>query len=948
MFGFIDHTRDTQARRDQKRSLRFESLEDRRMLSVNPPHNPSIEVTDTAIITAHDIVPRFVAEPTDIAVASGAWSDPAIWADGSVPTLEDEVRIDADVLVLFDTIAEIDSLEILGQLDFATNQNTALTVTTITVLPAGVLTLGTADNPIASTFSTEIVFRDTPLLTGTADAPGIDPSQYGNGLLVFGELTTNGANKTPFVRATKDIVRGDTLIQLQSVPSDWRVGDILLLPKTSQDPVLKKGVEVDETEAVTISEIDGDTVLLTQAVQFDHRGISDNPFDVSVFAHVSNLTRNVTLRSENPEGIRGHLFATGQGTVSIHDTHVLSMGRTRADVQLDSTVVNPETGELYIGTNQVARYPVHMHHLQNSFEVVGSVVQDNLRWGITVHDTNNGLVQGNIIYDTDGSGVMVESGTEVGNRFLDNLVVKVDGGPFMKRGGVQKVFNHFGQQVIQTGSDGSGFWFRSSSSAGTVEGNSVYDAAGYGYNFNGYYAGGYRGTVDSFAGNETASSKGGLWLTWSQGQFSIADTYQPQVFEDLLVWHTREGVLAFHDGLFTLRDVTVIGNAAVTNTNDGSPTRIKSRASIGIDLANPSYENFDVTLEGIRVAGQNIGFGQTAHGGQRGTILRDAVFSNYVNLLFLESNDQSKLLVEDVTFLPSLVSKVAASYPDTVANRYAIDTGTIEIGDLSDTLPPAPPALPAALQIRNGVLKITGSAGNDEIILSNNGEDLIVFSQGQEYIVDRSLVSSYLLRAGGGNDYFENRTSLGGIAFGGSGDDILIGGNSREKIVGGEGNDTIEGGGGNDVIYGGDGEDTIHGGAGDDKIRAGNGNDFVDGGEGNDPILDGGAGDDIVHGGEGHDILIGGIGNDQLFGEEGNDSVHGGAGDDLVSGDNGDDVLYGDEGADTIIGGLGIDKIRGGLGSDRLVVDLSDLLLEVDEDDLLDVILDSAFSTLEL
>ena len=933
MYFPANRSRDSQLRKTPGRVLRMEMLEARRLLSAEGLHDSSVEVTETSIITQHDDVPRFVANPTDFAVANGTWSSPATWADGTVPTSDDRVRINDGILVQFDATTEIDSIEILGQLDFITDQDTSLTVTTITVLPTGTLTLGTADNPIADSVSSEIVFRDTPLQTGTVESPGVDPSQYGNGLLIFGTFITDGANKTPYVRASSDIRRGDTSLQLESVPTDWQVGDTLLLPKTSQDPILKRSVEVDETETVSILAIEGNTIQLVQAVRNEHLGISDNPFDISVFAHVSNLTRNISLRSENPEGVRGHLFATGQGEVSIRDTHVLTLGRTRADVQLDSTVLNPETEELHIGENQVARYPVHLHHLKNSFEVVNNVVQDNLKWGIAVHDTDYGLVQGNIVYDTDGSGVMVESGTEIGNRFIDNLVVKVDGGSFTKRGGVQKVSDHFGKRVLQTGTDGSGFWFRTTSGAGTVEGNAVYDAASFGYNFNGYYTEGYRGPVDSFSGNEVASSKGGVWLTWSQGMANISDNYQRQIFEDLLVWHTQTGVLSFHDGLFTFRNMVVVGNAAVSTTNEGSHFNALSRVSIGVHLANPSYENIDGRLEGIRVAGQNIGYAQTVQEGEEGTLLRDAVFSNYMNLVFLESEDQTKLSTENVTFLPSKVSKAATSHPDTVANRYAIDEGIVEAGELSDTLPPIPPALPADFRISNGVLKILGSAGNDEVILSENKEYLVVYSQGQEHRINRSAVSSYLLFAKGGDDYFENRSSLPGKAFGGSGNDTLIGGAANESFIGGKGDDVIKGGDGNDLISGGEGDDLLHGGAGSDRLRAQQGNDVLDGGAGNDPIIDGGEGDDILRGGLGNDIIIGGTGKDQLYGGEGNDSLHGKEGDDLIFGDSGNDTLYGNEGNDTLQGGPDIDKIRGGPGADNFVVDLNDILPDEEDED---------------
>ena len=910
--------------------LAYHDLEARRMLAAGMHHG--VLVTDSQIITHHDTVPRFVADPTDIAISSGEWSSPQTWADGSVPTEQDLVRINDGVSVEFDSITAIDSIEILGDLVFSTDQDTSLLVTTITVLPTGTLAVGTAENPVEGSFSAEIVFRDSAIPTGTATAPGIDPFQYSRGLLVFGNFETNGADKTAYVRATQDLLRGDTAIELAAIPGDWQVGDEILLPKTAQDPIRKSPVEIDETETVIIKSISSQSIELESPIRFDHRGISDNPFDVSVFSHVGNLTRNVVLRSENPTGTRGHFMATGEATVAINDTKFLSMGRTRSDIHLDSSDIDPETGELHIGTNHIARYALHLHHMEHGFELVGNVVQDNLKWGIAVHDTNNGLVEGNIVYDTDGAGVMTEDGTETGNRFLDNLVVKVDGGIPDARGGVRKLVTHFGDVIVQTGTDGSGFWFRSGGSAGITEGNAVYDAAGYAYNFNGYYQTGFLGTVDSFSGNEAASSKGGLWLSWSQGSTVIGDNYQPQVLEDLLVWNSQEGIHAFHEGFFTVRDITIIGDAAVSSSNLGSSTQITARSSIGVLLANRSYENFNLTLENIRVSGQNIGYSQPTHAGDRGTILRDSVFANHVNLLFLESADQVKLTTENVTFLPSKVSRIAASFPGTVANRFAVDDGMIEEGDLSDTLP-EPVVLPSSIEIRNGVLKIKGSTGNDVVSLDEAGEHLIITSQGNQTSVERSLVSSYLLFAGDGDDFFENRTNIEGLAIGGRGDDTLIGGSGIDTLRGGAGDDRIFGGFGDDVIYGDEGDDTIQGGAGEDKIRAGDGDDIVDGGAGNDPVISGSAGDDVLRGGLGDDIIVGDAGDDELFGDDGNDSVNGGIGSDLIHGNLGNDTLYGGEGDDFVYGDEGQDKIRGGLGADSLFYDFFDALLGSDEDD---------------
>ena len=917
--------------------LDFELLEPRCLLNADIP---GVTVTETHIITQNDTVPRFVANPTDVAIRNGNWSDPNTWADGTVPTREDLVRVDEGILVQFDTTTEIDSLEIIGQLEFTTEQDTSLLVTTITVLPSGSLTIGTADNPIADAVSVNVVFRDVELQTGTVDSPGIDPSQYGNGLLVFGEFTTHGADKTPYVRATGDIVRGDTSIQLSSVPDDWQVGDTLLLPQTSQSPILKRAVDIDETEEVTILAINGNTIEFETAVRFDHLGIAENPFSVERYAHIGNLTRNVIFQSENGEGVRGHVFLTATAVVDVDNTSFIELGRTRAEFITNNTVVDEAGQVLRIGENQAGRYSFHSHHLTSPFELSGSVVEDGWRWGITVHNTDNSLIENNIVYEAAGAGIVTVSGTETGNVFTGNLVIKVEGGHQVgdQRGGVTRHRDDLmSDRLVEIAVDGSAFWFRST--AGTIENNFVYDAAGYGYNFNGYYnrvdatPGLNVEQIDSFQNNEVASSFGGLWLTWSQGQANIQENYQRQTFEDLLIWHTQTGVETYHDGRFTLSDVTVIGDAAVSATNEGSASHPLVRSSIGIHVGHPNYENFDIRLEGVRVSGQNVGYTQSRNAGDDGTLLRDAVFANYINLLFREADHQEQLTTENVSFLASDVPRIANSFPDTVANRFAVDEGTIEAGTLSDTLP-VPLSLPSDISIRDGVLRITGSDSRDEITIIENEDDLIIVNRGVESIIPRADVSSYFFRAGDGDDLFENRSSLPGTVLGGNGDDILIGGSGTDVIRGEDGNDRIDGGDGDDLIYGDEGDDVIQGGHGEDRLRGGDGADTIEGGHGND-LIDGNAGNDKLYGGFGNDRILGGLGDDDLFGEDGNDLVRGGDGDDLVRGGLGDDILYGDEGRDEVFGDDGSDRIRGGLGEDRLYVDLNDLLLDTNDDEVI-------------
>ena len=73
-----------------KTRLNFQRLEKRCLLNADMA---GVTVTETHIITHHDTVPRFVANPTDVAIRNGNWSDPNTWADGTVPTRDDFVRV---------------------------------------------------------------------------------------------------------------------------------------------------------------------------------------------------------------------------------------------------------------------------------------------------------------------------------------------------------------------------------------------------------------------------------------------------------------------------------------------------------------------------------------------------------------------------------------------------------------------------------------------------------------------------------------------------------------------------------------------------------------------------------------------------------------------------------------------------------------------------------------
>jgi hypothetical protein len=394
----------------------------------------SNHVSSQVLHTPHDHVPNFAANPTIRSATDGAWSSASTWTPARLPQPGDVVSIGH--AVVYDTTdgdADIIGIEAGGSLRFSHDQNTRLRVGTLLVLPEGTLEIGTASRPVDASVTAEIVIKDQAINAAT------DPDQYGTGLLaVDGTVTLHGAVKTPtFVRTAREPRAGDTTISLAQPVVGWQPGDRILLPDTRQVPAdhwfdPHYALHVEERAVMGIAG-DGRTIALSSPLAFDHRGARDADGTptvvggtVALLPHVGNLTRNVSVRSENPSGTRGHTLFTHRSTVSIAYVQFQDLGRTRATA-LSAT------------TNHVGRYPLHIHQLWGplnpadtgyQFVVLGNAINDSLKWPIAVHGSHFGLVKQNVVFggsQLTGAGIAVEDGTETANVFEENFVANIRG-----------------------------------------------------------------------------------------------------------------------------------------------------------------------------------------------------------------------------------------------------------------------------------------------------------------------------------------------------------------------------------------------------------------------------------------------------------------------------------------------------------------------------------------
>ena len=144
-------------------------------------------------LTLPEGIPDFSIDPARLTVRSaqsGAWSNPATWQGGQVPTATTIVRIVAGhTVTINDTSAVAYTVAVDGKLTFAANTvNTRLKVTNLQVMAGemgmgtpGVLEIGTAAAPVAASVTAEIIIANSPLGGSVAD-----PEQFGTGLMVFG------------------------------------------------------------------------------------------------------------------------------------------------------------------------------------------------------------------------------------------------------------------------------------------------------------------------------------------------------------------------------------------------------------------------------------------------------------------------------------------------------------------------------------------------------------------------------------------------------------------------------------------------------------------------------------------------------------------------------------------------------------------------------------------
>jgi cell migration-inducing and hyaluronan-binding protein len=316
------------------------------------------------------------------------WSDPSAWPSGKVPAADEAVTIPRDTEVMLDVSPpELRSLTVQGKLTFADERDLALTTDWIYV-PGGELQIGTEASP----------FQHNATITLTDKVPGENINTMGDrGIMVLGgTLNLHGTTDHTWTKLAATAGRGATSIEVLDA-SEWRAGEEIVLASTDFNP--------RQAERRTITSVSGNTLSFAEPLQYMHYG--EITLDVDERGEVAMINRNIRIE------------ASEDAAASHFGGHIMAMGGSK--MYVDSIELNRMGQHLTL-----ARYPIHFHVLGEGagMYVRNAAIHDTYNRCVTVHGTNDLMVENNVTFNTVGHCFFMEDGIEHGNQFVHNLAIQ--------------------------------------------------------------------------------------------------------------------------------------------------------------------------------------------------------------------------------------------------------------------------------------------------------------------------------------------------------------------------------------------------------------------------------------------------------------------------------------------------------------------------------------------
>ncbi|MEY3895171.1 MAG: hypothetical protein RLZZ214_690, partial [Verrucomicrobiota bacterium] len=312
------------------------------------------------------------------------WSSPATWAGGVVPTAGSNVMIPMDAAVRLDTTTTtVGEVMVEGYLA-VDRQDIALTAHSVMVMGQKAhFECGTEDSPFLEKFT--LTLTESP---GAASSMG----KKFLGAMDGGVIEIHGRDRTDWTQLGATAVKNATSITLKE-PVDWQAGEEIVIASTDFD------AHQAETRVISSVAPDGLTVNFTTPLTYMHWGTLQNYNDgtdlhvLDERAEVGLLTRNVKIQGDalsESSGFGGHVMIMKMacclttGVARISGTEFFRMGQK----------------------SLIGRYPFHWHHCGDvtGQYLRGCGIHRSFNRVVTVHNTDQSVVEDNVGYDHVGHG----------------------------------------------------------------------------------------------------------------------------------------------------------------------------------------------------------------------------------------------------------------------------------------------------------------------------------------------------------------------------------------------------------------------------------------------------------------------------------------------------------------------------------------------------------------
>jgi cell migration-inducing and hyaluronan-binding protein len=273
-----------------------------------------------------------------------------------------------------------------GTLSFADDRD--LELTTEWILMRGELHVGSESRP----------HTRNATITLTDNVPGENINGMGDRgiLIVGGTLSLHGDRENAWTKLARTAEAGSTRIEVLDARG-WRVGDEIVLASTDFNP--------RQAETRQIAAISGNTLTLDQPLEYMHFG--EITFGVDQRGEVGLLTRNIKVQASadaEETWFGGHIMAMAGSTMNVSGVALTRMGQHL----------------------ELARYPIHWHLVGDASGqyIRNSAIHDTYSRCVTIHGTDNLLVENNVTYNTVGHCFFMEDGIETGNQVIRNLGIQ--------------------------------------------------------------------------------------------------------------------------------------------------------------------------------------------------------------------------------------------------------------------------------------------------------------------------------------------------------------------------------------------------------------------------------------------------------------------------------------------------------------------------------------------